>query len=339
MALGARKIKIPPWSVAALFYGISILSLVWVFHGVDLSEMWEKLRPAHWGWLVLAVFTDIAVYVYQGWRWSLLLRPVGRVPVWRSIQAIYVGLFANEVLPLRPGEVIRPYLQARWSDIPFSVALSSVIVERVFDGIWLIAVFAVTCSQVSLPRRVTGMAIGLGAVTAVAAVFLALVMFSKRHAHAAVGSTRWGARLSVLVEDLHLMGRSVSFYAAAAASLPYLLIQAIPLYAMIQGYDLDLTVWQVIVVLVVYRLGTAIPQLPGNVGLSQAALVIGLALFGVDKSTATTLSFVTWGVITAPLVVAGFIALLLTGGNIADLHRRAKAHASQPMMATDREAR
>jgi len=183
------------------------------------------------------------------------------------------------------------------------------------------------------------MAIGLGAVTAVAAVFLALVMFSKRHAHAAVGSTRWGARLSVLVEDLHLMGRSFSFYAAAAASLPYLLIQAIPLYAMIQGYDLDLTVWQVIVVLVVYRLGTAIPQLPGNVGLSQAALVIGLALFGVDKSTATTLSFVTWGVITAPLVVAGFIALLLTGGNIADLHRRAKAHASQPMMATDREAR
>jgi uncharacterized membrane protein YbhN (UPF0104 family) len=235
--------------------------------------------------------------------------------------------------------VIRPYLQARWSKIPFSVALSSVIIERIFDGIWLIAVFAAASSRVSLPRRVTDLAIGLGVVTAVAAVFLALVMFSKRHAHAAVSATRWGARLGVLVEDLHLMGRSASFYAAAAASLPYLLIQAVPLYAMIRGYDLDLTVWQVIVVLVVYRLGTAIPQLPGNVGLSQTALVIGLALFGVDKTSAAGLSMMTWGVITAPLVVAGFIALVLTGGNLADLHRRAKAHVSEPMMAPEPGAR
>jgi uncharacterized protein (TIRG00374 family) len=339
MALGARNIKIPPWSIAALFYGISIASLVWVFHGVDLSAMWEDFRSMHWRWLVLAVFTDIAVYAYQGWRWGLLLRPVERVPVWRSIKAIYVGLFANEVLPLRPGEVIRPYLQARWSKIPFSVALSSVIIERVFDGIWLIVVFAVTSFRLSLPRRVTDLAIGLGIVTAVAAVFLALVMFSKRHAHAAVSATGWGTRLGVLVEDLHLMGKSFSFYAAAAASLPYLLIQAIPLYAMIRGYDLDLTVWQVIVVLVVYRLGTAVPQLPGNVGLSQTALVIGLALFGVDKTTATGLSMMTWGVITAPLVVAGFIALLLTGGNISELHRRAKAHVSEPMMAPGPGAR
>jgi len=164
-------------------------------------------------------------------------------------------------------------------------------------------------------------------------------MFGKRHAHAALSATGWGPRVKVLVEDLHLMGRSFSFYAAAAASLPYLLIQAIPVYAMIRGYDLDLTVWQTMVVLVVFRLGTAIPQLPGNVGLSQTALVIGLALFGVDKTTATGLSMMTWGVITAPLVVAGFIALLLTGGNIAELHRRAKAHVSEPMMAPGPGAR
>lgn len=326
MELRVRSFKIPSWSIAALFYGISIASLVWVFLGVDLHVMLLHFRRMHWRWLVFAMISDIAVYAYQGWRWGLLLRPVERIPLWRSIQAIYVGLFANEVLPFRPGEVIRPYLQALWSDIPFSVALSSVIVERIFDGIWLGVVFLAVASGLALPRKVTDLALVLAAVTVLAAICLGIVMFGKRHAHAAVANARWGPRLKVLVDDLHLMGRSPSFYVAAFASFPYLLIQAIPLYAMIRGFDLDLTIRQVVVVLVVFRLGTAIPQLPGNLGMSQSAIVIGLALFGVDKTTATSLSIVTWGVITAPLVLAGFIALLLTGGNLKDIHRSAKAH-------------
>jgi uncharacterized protein (TIRG00374 family) len=334
MQLRVRNFKIPSWSVAALFYGISIVSLVWVFLGVNLGEMLRDLRSMHWGWLVFAMLSDIAIYVYQGWRWGLLLLPVERIPLWRSIQAIYVGLFANEVLPFRPGEVIRSYLQALWSEIPFSVALSSVIIERIFDGIWLAVVFVIVCSGLVLPRRVTDLALVLAVVTVVASIALGFVMFGKRHAHAAVANTRWGSQLKVLVEDLHLMGRSPSFYVAAFASFPYLLMQAIPLYAMIRAYHLDLTIGQVMVVLVVYRLGTAIPQLPGNLGMTQSAIVIGLSLFGVDKTTATGLSMVAFGVITAPLVVAGFIALLLTGSNIKDIHRRAKAHVNGPRAAS-----
>jgi len=36
--------------------------------------------------------------------------PVVRLRLWRTVQAIYIGLFANEVLPLRVGELIRCYL-------------------------------------------------------------------------------------------------------------------------------------------------------------------------------------------------------------------------------------
>jgi len=44
------------------------------------------------------------------------------------------GLFSNEVLPLRPGELIRSYLQAHWCEVPFSVAFASAIIERLLDG-------------------------------------------------------------------------------------------------------------------------------------------------------------------------------------------------------------
>jgi uncharacterized membrane protein YbhN (UPF0104 family) len=137
----------------------------------------------------------------------------------------------------------------------------------------------------------------------------------------------------VLIEDLHIMGRSRYFYLAAAASLPYLLLQMVPVYAMIRSYDLDLGVVPALVVLVIWRLATVLPQAPGNIGSSQAALVLALSLFGVDKTTASGLSLVMWAAITLPLLFGGFLALALTDAKLSELFAHAKAKASAPVVA------
>jgi uncharacterized membrane protein YbhN (UPF0104 family) len=156
------------------------------------------------------------------------------------------------------------------------------------------------------------------------AVLLALVMFHKQRAKDAVPETRWGARLEVLMDDLHLMGRSPYFYGALAASLPYLLLQVVPIYALMQGFGLELNVWSATVLLVVIRLGTLLPQAPGNVGSFQALTVLVLRRFGIDKTTAAGFSVMVWAVITLPLLVVGFLALALTGMNLGGLKQEAE---------------
>ncbi|HWR49632.1 MAG TPA: lysylphosphatidylglycerol synthase transmembrane domain-containing protein [Bryobacteraceae bacterium] len=334
MTLGLQKYKVPVWFLPALGYAISIGSLVWVLQDVDASTMWADLRGLHWGWVGLAVAGDILTYVIQGWRWNMLLSPVVRVPIWRSIQAVYVGLFANEVLPLRPGEVIRSYLQARWSSLPFSVTFSSAIIERIIDGLWLMLAFFVTAAFVTLPGVIMDIAKLVAVVVVLFAVFLGLVMFRKGHAHAIGSKTRWGAHIKVLIEDLHLMGNSRSFYGAAFASLPYLLIQVVPVYGLMRAYGLDLSVWPAMVVLLILRIGTVVPQAPGNLGAAQALIVLALGLFGVDKTTATGVSLMTWTVITMPLLVAGAIALAFTGLKLGDLKDHANAHMAAAPIAT-----
>jgi hypothetical protein len=327
------RIGIPSWLLPTLGYLISVICLAWVLQGVDYHEMARDIRSLRWGWVAFGVAADIGVYFYQAWRWNLLLVPVARPRFWRSVQAIYVGLFSNEVLPLRPGELIRSYLQAHWSEIPFSVAFASAVIERVFDGIWLVAAFLLVVSHparagVTLPRDVTDLAKALAAFVTVCSVALALAMFWRNRARAALPRTRWGMKLRVLIEDLHIMGRSKSFYWAAIASLPYLLIQVVPVYALIRSYDLDLGWIPALVVLVIWRLATVLPQAPGNIGPSQAALVLALGLFGVDKTTATGLSLVMWAAITLPLLFAGFIALALTDAKLSELRALARAKAA-----------
>src|SRR6202140_3474541 len=142
MAMSTRKIR-----SIALFIAVNLLSIVfllWVLLAVDFRRLWHEVEHLHWGWVSAAVFANLLSYVMQAWRWNLVLAPVAPVPLWRSIQAIYVGLFANEVLPLRSGEIIRCYLQAKWTEIPLSVTLASALIERIFDGIWLIVALVVT---------------------------------------------------------------------------------------------------------------------------------------------------------------------------------------------------
>ncbi|MCC6369249.1 MAG: flippase-like domain-containing protein [Bryobacterales bacterium] len=321
-----QRVKIPSWVAPTIVYAISIGCLVWVYRDFDWHHQLPRLKRIHWMWILLAASTDILVYVSQAWRWNLLLKPVVEVPILRSVQAIYIGLFANELLPLRSGEAIRCYLQSHWSNISFPVALSSALIERMLDGIWLILGFFLTTFFVRLDNNLKYGASILALLVVALALLLGYAVHRRSEAHDALARYRWLSVLRHLIEGLHAMGQSRSFYMAAAASVLYLGLQVVPIYAMIRGYGVDLSFGHAAVVLVVLRLGTIIPGPPGNIGFFNAFAVAALTLLGVDRQTAKGLSGVMFFVITVPLLLAGCIAIALTGLKLGELQRKAQSH-------------
>jgi len=311
--------------VPLIGYGISAACLVWLYWGFDWKTELRRFAAADWRWVTLAVVVDLAVYVIQGWRWRLLLTPVAQPSFARSVQAVFIGLFANEVLPFRSGELIRCYVLAKWTRIPFSVTLSSAVIERLFDGIWLIGGFFLIGPFVDLPGYIREGGRIFGIVLLAAAILLGVAIFWKQHAHAAVSASRWSEALFHVVEGLHAMGRSASFYAAAAVSFLYLGFQVVPIYALMQGWGLDLPLGAAVVVLVILRMGTILPQAPGNIRAFQFFTVLGLTLFGVEKATATGFATLVFVVVTVPLWLGGMVAVALTGARIRDLQRDARS--------------
>ncbi len=192
-----------------LGYGLSAGCLIWVLHGYPLNELGPTLRSLDYRWVALAVVADLAVYVVHGWRWATLLAPVARVSFGRTVQAIYIGLFANELLPLRPGEVIRCYLLAHWSDLRLSLTFASAGLERIIDGVWIVAAFLVTASfKQGIPRDVTIGVQVLSFLLLIGVAGLFWIVMHKHHAHAVISEGRWSATLRHIVEGLHLMGES-----------------------------------------------------------------------------------------------------------------------------------
>jgi uncharacterized protein (TIRG00374 family) len=307
-------------------YAVSAASLVWALRGYDFSQIRVAILSVQWAWVFLAVVLELAVYLLHAWRWRTLLSPVERPGFWETAQAIYIGLFASGVLPLKPGEIIRAYLLAKWGEIPFSLTLTSMVIERVLDGIWLVAAFGIAASFASMPQALIDFAQALAVgVAAVAAVFL-YVLFRKQHAHTFLSGRRWGQKFVHVLDQIHQLGDWHSVARAFGITCLFWIMQILPVWALFRSYEMDLSIWAASVVLIIRSVGTVIPSAPGNLGVFQSVVVLALAIFNVEHNVALEWSVLTWAALTLPPLIVGFIAVLLSGSNIGEIHHHAHKH-------------
>jgi uncharacterized protein (TIRG00374 family) len=314
----------PSWLPQTLGYCLSVACLLWALHNYDFRDLSAAIRSLDWKWVALGVLADLAVYVSHAWRWNLLLSPVARLGFWRTVQAIYIGLFANEVLPLRVGELIRCYLLAHWNNLRISLIFASAGVERILDGLFMLLTFFLTAAIVKgIPREVTFVVNVIGLVILAGAVILVWVLSRKQHAHLVASESRWSATLRHIVEGLHLMGNPISMILTVGVSALYMALQVISYWALMKAFLLDLSFWQAGGILAIVRFATAVPNLPGNVGLFQAACVLSLRLFEVERHDAQTFSIVLFFALLLPLLIGGAVATALAGVNIRELRDHA----------------
>jgi uncharacterized protein (TIRG00374 family) len=326
MTAAAPRRKLPSWVPQAMGYCLSAACLVWVLHGYQFNDLIPAIRSLDWRWVVVAVLSDLSVYVVHGWRWNMLLAPVARLKLWRTVQAIYIGLFANEVLPLRAGELIRCYLLAHWNDLRLSVGFASAAIERLIDGFWMLTAFLITASLVKgIPEDLTILVQLLGGLLLCGAAVLLWAVMHKQRAHTVIGESRWAATLRHVVEGLHLMGNPRTLGLTSLISLLYLLLQYLTVYALMRAYRLDYSFWVAAGVLTIVRLATVVPNAPGNIGLGNLACVMAMKLFELEENDAKTFSIILFGALTLPLLIGGAVATALTGTKIGELRDRAHA--------------
>jgi glycosyltransferase 2 family protein len=324
-----RKRKFGSWAIIVGTNLISLICLIWVLTGADLRHIWSEARHMHWTWVFFAILSDVCVYLLHAWRWRLLLRPVASVPFLYCFEAIYVGLFANEVLPLRAGEVIRCFLLSRETQIPISVSFASALIERIFDGVWLMLCFFFCIHMGKLPIVLLRGGYILGILIVLCSAILAFAMYAKKQALDVLFSWSWPNWFNTLIEDLHVVGHSRFLYYSFFVSGAYLLAQIVPIYLLVQASDLDVKWTASFTMMVLLRLSSIVPQAPGNLGSFQWVAARTLMMFGLVTAHAKRFSLILWAVVTLPLIVIGAIALAITGVNMMHLHREAAGAARE----------
>lgn len=316
----------------ALACALALACLVWVFHDVNPRRLLAAMSISNWRFIGLAIIVDILTYVLQGLRWRLLLAPVGRLSCLRATQAIYAGLFTNELVPLRFGELVRAFLVSRWLSIPFAPVLPSIVVERLLDAVWLAAAIGLAGILVPLPREFIDAGYALGCIVLVAvALFLWLVYRGAKGSH--LDAQNSPSRLvravsrfaSELASGLRKIGKPHRIVRAALLSAGMLACQILALWFILLGCRMNLSLSAGTIILLIIRLGTAVPNAPANVGSTQFFSVLALELFGVEKTLAAGFSITYFLVLTIPLWIIGLFAISNAGINISAIRSEATA--------------
>jgi glycosyltransferase 2 family protein len=316
-----------------LGYGLAVVCLVWVLHDFHIVKSIRQMANVDWRWVLLGMAFDVISYGVQAIRWKLLLTPFGKVRLTRSIRAVFAGLFANLVFPLRPGEFLRSYLISTSDGITLGRVLGSVGVERLIDlviataSLGMVSLFLPERSGAQLPHSFKRAADILGILTLGLVTILVVLIFYLefrlgKNQELPTGRHHLPGKMMQALTALHAMGTAPSFYPAVLVSIAMPACQVVALWALMRSYPLGLSFMESVVVLLVINLGVSLPNAPANVGSYQFFCVLGVSIFGIEKSTATGFSIFAWFLLTLPFIFLGFAALLRSGMSLHSMRER-----------------
>ena len=322
---------IPKWLVPAIGYTVSAVSLIWVFWRFPFAQLGDHLRTLEWNWVAIAVLLEFTVYFVDAWRWKALLGPAGAPSFGMCLQAVFVGLLANDILPAKAGEVVRCFLLSYETEVPLSLAITSDIILRIMDGLWIVIVYLLITFQIATHVDVTrGMWVfGGGAVGA--GLLLLFVLFRRQHAHEFVSTKSWATRFQDLLDQIHRLGHWRELRVAMGVSGLYWLAQVLAVWALTKADRFDLGLSAAAFLLVVKAVLTLVPNAPANMGAYQAAVVYAFGFLLVERANAQAFAEIMFGFLTLPVAFGGAIAVVFADIDILALHHHAHRAHSKPI--------
>ncbi|MGH7940699.1 MAG: lysylphosphatidylglycerol synthase transmembrane domain-containing protein [Limisphaerales bacterium] len=313
-------------------YLLAAICLFWVFHDIEPRRLAAGMAHICWWLWLLCVGAQFLAYFCVAYEWQLLLRPIGTLPLKPATQAVFAGRFANDVLPFQLGYLVRCLLAARWMNVNLISIFPSLIVERLWDGLWLAfgiglaAVFSPLPSDVARAAKVFGTLVIAGA----AAMILVLLRRSRGGTPAGgamplKSGTNLFQRIHLafgrLTEGVRQIVRSGILLPVLGLSLLKLAIQAVAFLGFLRAYHLTLPLPDAMVIFLAGYLGICVPSTPAGTGMFQLFVVAALAVFGINKSLAAGFALAAFVSITVPLATAGFFALAQSGLSLGEVRK------------------
>ncbi|MCI0521441.1 MAG: flippase-like domain-containing protein [Chloroflexi bacterium] len=310
---------------------ISLAFLYYALRGLPLQDLGGALRQADYLWLL----PGIAVYFLgvwaRAWRWHYLLRPVKSISTRAMFPIVAIGYMGNNIYPARAGEVLRAVVLRRKEGVAVSASLATIIVERVFDGVVMLAFVFLNLPELA---RLTsdsgfigdirslalwGAAAFLGALT----LFLLAAMFPRRAGQAAAWLVQ---RLIPLRHRGKALGLAQRFLGGLQAlssprdawmvfltSVVIWLLETGKYWFVMHAFSFRVSFFALMLMNGIVNLATTIPSAPGYVGTFDAPGIAVLRAYNVSQAAAAAYTLVLHAALWFPITALGAYYMLKEG--------------------------
>ncbi len=312
---------------------ISAIFLYIVLRDLDLGSFWEEVKQANYWWLIPGVGVYFLAVWARAWRWHYLLRPLKAIPTSTMFPIVAIGYMGNNVYPARAGEVLRAVVLKRKEGVPISASLATIIVERIFDGVVMLAFVFINLGELARLTGGAGMGGGIsiqqialwGSVVFFGAllVFLLAAMFPIASEKALAWfaarlvPTRFRARVLELgrrfLGGLESLRSPLEILMVFLTSVVIWLLETGKYWFVMQAFDFKVSFFALMLMNGIVNLATSIPSAPGYVGTFDAPGIAVLEAYGVPTALATSYTFVLHVALWLPITLLGAYYLAREG--------------------------
>ncbi len=298
---------------------VSLFFLWFLFRQVsDVGRAVREVQQANY-WFVIPA---LAVYFVGVWvralRWRFLLEPVKTIRPQRLFPVVVIGYMANDVLPMRIGELVRAHILGEREEVSKTAAFATIIVERIFDGVTMILFIGLILLLHLVPAsgelertfRIAGLlfvgVLGLFFLVALTPGtvnrLLDLILSGMPPALA----ERAEPTLRRFLAGLGVLQSPRAVAATLGLSVLAWLCEAGMYYVLALGFaGINLPYYAMILNTAVANIFTMIPAAPGYIGTFDAASVFTLGLYGVESNLALSYTVVLHIALVVPVTLWG----------------------------------
>jgi uncharacterized protein (TIRG00374 family) len=311
---------------------ISAGALFYVLYKLNLKDFWMILSSAKYFWVIPGlVLYFIGVWV-RAWRWHYLLREIKPIKTNTMFHITCIGYMGNNIYPARAGEILRAYVLKRKEGVPISASLATIIVERVFDGVVMLAFIFInlpelsklTSQNTSFAGSIQGIAIigTLIFIGALLVLFLAAMFPQKTinlgdwfvvHICPKRFQSQTLAILKKFLDGLVSLRSPGNILMVFLTSFVIWLLETGKYWFVMQAFNFKVSFFALMLMNGIVNLVTTIPSTPGYVGTFDGAGVVVLMAYGVNQALATGYTIVLHVALWLPITLLGAFFMLREG--------------------------
>ncbi|MDT8307343.1 MAG: lysylphosphatidylglycerol synthase transmembrane domain-containing protein [Anaerolineae bacterium] len=264
---------------------ISALSIGILFFFVDLEQVATELRSASYPYLGLSLIGISLFLLLRAVRWRFLLQ--GAAPLHQIFHVQNIGYLITYILPFRLGDVARGILIGNLPGVGLSAGLSTMVVERVLDLLFIVVLLPFTLAGVPrVPAEYQLAARSMGVLAALATIALLIVANQRGRIYRLViilttpirflDTERWARRADNLLAGMSTLTRLRDIAILIVLSVLVWLPIIFAYYTALQAVHLNPTVSMAGFTVGAAALVVAAPSSPGQVGVFHLGVTAAL---------------------------------------------------------------
>jgi hypothetical protein len=323
---------------------ISIVFIWLALRGLRLEEFWQAVQTANYWWLLPGIAVYFVGVWVRAWRWHYLLGPIKKIPTKTMFPVTAIGYMGNNIYPARAGEVLRAVILKRKEGVPVSASLATIIVERIFDGVVMLAFVFVNLPELAKLTGSSGFVgniqqaavIGTGVFLGALVVFLLAAMFPQVTAKTGLWFIQHLTPKRLHTKIISVMNRFLDGLASLRSPFNVLmvfftsviiwLLETGKYWFVMHAFPFQVSFFALMLMNGIVNLATTIPSAPGYIGTFDAPGIAVLAAYGVEHSVAVGYTLVLHVALWLPITLLGAYYLAREGIKWSDALRAEAQH-------------